>query len=38
MAKGYKSDGTPLGIGNQRAKLPDGRLKNKNQCQYFQNI
>lgn len=27
MAKGYKSDGTPLGIGNQRAKLPDGEAK-----------
>lgn len=27
MAKGYKADGTPIGIGNKRAKLPDGEAK-----------
>ncbi len=27
MAKGYKPDGTPISVGNQRAKLPDGEAK-----------
>jgi len=27
MAKGYKADGTPVSIGNKRAKLPDGEAK-----------